>query len=216
MNVDLKELWAKLQNYVDPILAGIITLSILNLVGLGLVYYVVNIPPVEHPIEVVRVTEREPYEPVFTDEEKSTELPDTYARLLSYNFFKPGAGGMPTPTPTPPVGTPETGSVTPSPDQAQLITKVDYLGGVFASGRGGVAQLRSAEASDPATVFMVREGNTIPGTDISLQRIDRYYVVLSRPGFKDTQVPVRGAVQITAPFPAAVSPASTGRRRRTP
>lgn len=210
MNMSLGELWAKLQNYVDPILAGIITLAVLNLAGLGLAYYVFDLPPIEHPLQAVHAAERTPYEPVFTEQVKATKLSDTATNLAAFNFFKPGVGVRITERIVDRPDSPEVRQDTPV-QVANQITKVTYLGGVFTGG-AGVAQLTSEEARDATTVFMVRVGNTIPGTDIRLKQIDRYYVVLSRPGFKDTQVPVRGAISVAPGQPTPATPSRPSSR----
>ncbi|HNW93728.1 MAG TPA: hypothetical protein PKM88_12530 [bacterium] len=193
MNISIKKLWTKIQNYVDPILAGIITLTVLNLAGMGLAYYVTELPPNPHPKDPVVAAEVKPYEAFFSDEAKPQDLPEKYEELLSVNFFDNEVGGS-TIGPPPPIVPDSTGRVPPPAATEEEITDVTYHGGVIRNGQG-VAQLSTPDANDGA-VFMVRVGNAIPGTDITLQEIKQYYVVLSRPGFKNTQVPVKGAVQV--------------------
>lgn len=190
MNVDLKELMAKIQNYVDPILGGIIALLVLNLAGGGLAYYVTGLEVPAHPKNPVQAQERPPYEPFFVERAVDKNLPDTYAPLLRVNFFKPTAvlnniagGGDGGDSTTP-----------PPPAVKQTIDNVTYHGGVLAANRQ-VAQLSTPEAGD-GMVYMVRAGSSIPGTDIRLDRVHPYFVVLSRPGYETTNVPVKGAVTL--------------------
>ncbi len=198
MNMDLKELMAKIQNYVDPILGGIIALLVLNLVGGGLAYYVTGLEIPAHPVDPVRVQERPPYEPFFVTRVVDKNLPDTYAPLLRINFFKPTALAPIAPDPTPPPDPDGTRPVSPDtpppPAVKQTIDNVIYHGGVLAANRQ-VAQLSTSEAGD-GMVYMVRAGSSIPGTDIRLDRVHPYYVVLSRPGYETTNVPVKGAVTL--------------------
>lgn len=199
MNVDLKVLWAKLGNYVDPILAGIIVLLVLNLAGGGLAYYANSLEVTQHPLKpVVPNTDTGTYTRYFTDTPKNTDLPETYANLTGVNFFKPAAtrpeinignkGG--TEVIIPPDGNNEP----PPPPVAKPIEGVTYHGSVYLADGGGVAQLSSAEAEN--RIFMVRVGGRIPGTDIELLKINPYYALLRRPGYQETKVPIKGAVQI--------------------